>query len=100
MKEMFMSDQLQIIRAFSLYVVCVFGVAFSVAGQTPTPSPTPAPTPAPKVDTSQQVPSAELPDEPPPVAPNFEAPARPLPNAERVGVDLTNQLSLSLDEAI
>lgn len=43
---------------------------------------------------------AILPDDPPPVAPNFEAPIRPLPSAERVGVDITNQLTLSLDEAI
>ena len=53
-----------------------------------------------KVDTSPKVPQAELPDEPPPIAPNFEAPARPLPSSERVGVDLTNQLSLTLEEAI
>jgi outer membrane protein len=43
---------------------------------------------------------AQLPDEPPPVAPNFRAPVRPLPSAERVGVDTMNQLSLTLDEAI
>ncbi len=43
---------------------------------------------------------ADLPTEPPPVAPNFEAPVRPLPSAERVGVDMMNQLSLSLDDAI
>ncbi len=53
-----------------------------------------------KVDTSPKVPQAELPDEPPPIAPNFEALARPLPSSERVGVDLTNQLSLTLEEAI
>jgi outer membrane protein TolC len=98
MKEMFMSDQLQTMRVLLLTVACIFGAFFSGVGQTPTPTPTP--TPAPKVDTSPGVPSAALPDEPPPVAPNFEAPARPLPSAERVGVDLTNQLSLSLDEAI
>lgn len=42
----------------------------------------------------------ELPTEPPPVAPNFEAPSRPLPSAERVGVDIMNQMPLTLDEAI
>lgn len=46
------------------------------------------------------VPPAVLPDEPPPVAPNFKAPMRPLPSAERVGVDNANQLSLTLEEAI
>ncbi len=43
---------------------------------------------------------AQLPSDPPPVAPNFEAPLRPLPSAERVGVDVADQLSLTLDDAI
>ena len=43
---------------------------------------------------------AVLPAEPPPVAPNFQAPARPLPDATRVGVDVANQLSMTLEEAI
>ena len=43
---------------------------------------------------------AELPTEPPPVAPNFEAPVRPLPSAERVGVDVTEQEPLTLNDAI
>jgi HAE1 family hydrophobic/amphiphilic exporter-1 len=43
---------------------------------------------------------AELPTEPPPVAPNFEAPLRPLPSAERVGVDMSEQAPLSLNDAI
>jgi outer membrane protein TolC len=70
------------------------GVVTPIA--TPTPGITVAPTPIPLVVR----PAADLPNEPPPVAPNFEAPIRPLPSAERVGVDLTNQLSLSLEEAI
>ncbi len=43
---------------------------------------------------------AELPTEPPPVAPNFRAPARPLPSAERVGVDVSDQMALTLRDAI
>lgn len=43
---------------------------------------------------------AVLPDEPPPVAPNFQAPSRPLPDANRVGVDIANQLPMTLEEAI
>jgi HAE1 family hydrophobic/amphiphilic exporter-1 len=43
---------------------------------------------------------AQLPAEPPPIAPNFEAPTRALPSAERVGVDIANQLPLTLNEAI
>lgn len=52
------------------------------------------------VGTSGGVAPAVLPDDPPPVAPNFEAPIRPLPSAERIGVDVSDQLPLSLQEAI
>ena len=43
---------------------------------------------------------AQLPQEPPRIAPNYEAPARTLPSAERVGVDVANQVPLTLNEAI
>src|SRR5205085_1195369 len=42
----------------------------------------------------------QLPAEPPPVAPNYVAPVRPLPSAERVGVDVNDQSPLALNEAI
>ncbi len=95
-----------------LLFVAAAGAAF---GQDPTPNPFPtprstpviAPSPTPPVDVPvvsptpfAPVPAAPLPDEPPPVAPDFRAPVRPLPSAERVGVDTVNQLSLSLEEAI
>lgn len=60
----------------------------------------PLPAPTQSIGNSGGIAPAELPDEPPPVAPNFKAPVRPLPSAERVGVDAMNQLSLTLDEAI
>ena len=67
----------------------------------PSTSPqTPIQTPGQNVGDSRTAPSTELPTEPPPIAPNFEAPLRPLPSAERVGVDVMNQLPLTLDEAI
>ncbi|HEX9919756.1 MAG TPA: TolC family protein, partial [Pyrinomonadaceae bacterium] len=59
-----------------------------------------AQTPGQNVGTSGGIAPAELPSEPPPVAPNFEAASRPLPSAERVGVDVSEQLPLSLNEAI
>jgi len=80
------------LRMIRTIAICFLLSVSAVLAQTPTP--------APKVDTSRPVPVTEMPDQPPPMAPNFEAPARPLPNAERIGVDLTNQLSLTLDEAI
>ncbi|MBA2606718.1 MAG: TolC family protein [Acidobacteria bacterium] len=57
-------------------------------------------TPNQSVGTSGGIAPAQLPDEPPPIAPNFEAPMRPLPSVERVGVDVSNQLPISLREAI
>jgi HAE1 family hydrophobic/amphiphilic exporter-1 len=68
----------------------------------PTPSNTQAPIIAPgqSVGNSTGVAPADLPAEPPPIAPNFEAPVRPLPSAERVGVDVANQLPISLQDAI
>ncbi|HEX8422613.1 MAG TPA: TolC family protein, partial [Pyrinomonadaceae bacterium] len=57
-------------------------------------------TPGQNVGTSGGIAPAELPADPPPVAPNFEAASRPLPSAERVGVDVADQLPLTLNEAI
>ena len=56
--------------------------------------------PTQNVGTPGGIAPADLPADPPPVAPNFEAPVRPLPTADRVGVDVTNQLSLTLEQAI
>ncbi len=60
----------------------------------------PNPTPSPSVGNSTGVVPTVLPDEPPPIAPNFEAPVRPLPSADRIGVDVANQLPISLQDAI
>lgn len=70
-------------------------VSTSVFAQTPSPSPLPKVS----VDSVTTQP-ATLPNDPPPVAPNFQAPVRPLPSSERVGVDVADQVSMSLDEAI
>lgn len=81
----------------------ILGLCFSFTALAQDPKPSPSPTVKPetnKVDSSKTVPSAALPNDPPPVAPNFSAPVRLLPSAERIGVDATNQLPLTLDEAI
>jgi len=80
------------------------GTTAPQAGTTPGGAPNVNPAGVPQgpgqnVGTSGVAP-AELPTEPPPVAPNFEAPLRPLPSAERVGVDMMNQEALSLNDAI
>ncbi|MEP6703962.1 MAG: TolC family protein, partial [Acidobacteriota bacterium] len=69
------------------------------SGQISNPSTVIQQTPGQNLGTSGVAP-AVLPDEPPPVAPDFEAPARPLPDANRVGVDIANQLPMTLEEAI
>jgi HAE1 family hydrophobic/amphiphilic exporter-1 len=70
------------------------------AGQVSNPNTVVNPTPTQNVGTTSGVAPAVLPDEPPPVAPNYTAPARPLPDANRVGVDIANQLPMTLEEAI
>lgn len=57
-------------------------------------------TPGQNVGVSTGVAPAELPSDPPPVAPDYRAPQRPLPSAERVGVNVSDQVSLSLADAI
>ncbi len=57
-------------------------------------------TPGQSVGNSTGIAPTDLPPEPPPIAPNFEAPVRPLPSAERVGVDVANQLPISIQDAI
>jgi outer membrane protein TolC len=57
-------------------------------------------TPGQTVGVSGGIAPAELPQEPPPIAPNYQAPTRPLPSAERVGVDVSEQTPLTLNDAI
>ncbi len=70
------------------------------SGQIANPNTVIQQTPTQNVGTSAGIAPAILPDDPPPIAPNFEAPIRPLPSAERVGVDMMNQLPMTLEEAI
>jgi outer membrane protein TolC len=64
------------------------------------PRPTTPQTPGQDVGIAPGVAPADLPDEPPPIAPNYEAPLRPLPSAERVGVNVSDQAPLTLNDAI
>ena len=83
--------------AASAALFFLHATAFAQSGQ-PTATPTPAPVSTPmRVNV---VPPAVMPNDPPPVAPDFSAPIRPLPTTERVGVDVANQLPLTLEEAI
>lgn len=84
-------------RWLPVVLAVLFGLVPVVRAQDQTPSETPE---VRKVETSPKVPPAQLPDDPPPVAPDFEAPARPLPNPERVGVDAADQIPLTLEEVV
>ena len=65
------------------------------------PTPVVAPLPASPIALPTPPPTGlPLPDDPPPVAPDFRAPVRPLPSMERVGVDISRSLPLSLQAAI
>jgi len=80
------------VRKLSRVAGLVFGgllflfVAPEVSLSQSTPTPTPVPTPT-SVDAV-------------PVAPTFSTPPRPMPSADRIGVDAVNQLSLTLQQAI
>ncbi len=75
---------------------CIALPGVAAIGQDPTPTPTPTPIPLP----TPFIPDAQLPADPPPIAPTFQAPPRPLPSSDRVGIDLADQLSLSLEQAV
>lgn len=83
--------------ALILTVLCL-GSAF---GQTPTPTPSPTPlaAPTPIVDDKQEVAPEKL-QGVPSIAPNYSSEDRSQPDLGRVGVDMTDQRSLTLNEAI
>lgn len=78
-----------------IFAVIILFVS-TAQGQDPSPSPTATPFPLP----TPLIPDAQLPADPPPIAPSFQAAPRPLPSSERVGVDLADQMPLSLEQAI
>ncbi|MEJ7709619.1 MAG: TolC family protein [Pyrinomonadaceae bacterium] len=57
-------------------------------------------TPGQNVGVSVGIAPAQLPSDPPPIAPNYKAPSRPLPSAERIGIDASAQMPLTLNDAI
>ena len=83
--------------AIILFVSCI-GLA---SGQTPTPTPTPTPVPdaTPVVDDKQEVAPEKL-QGVPSIAPNYSSDDRSLPDLGRVGVDMADQRSLTLNDAI
>lgn len=83
---------------FKLFValyLCAFTT--SLIAQT---SPTKTPVPQTTTENSELTPITGLPGDPQPNLSNLSVPNRPLPSAERVGVDQLNQLPLTIEEAI
>jgi HAE1 family hydrophobic/amphiphilic exporter-1 len=80
----------------STFFLFASGVA-AVYGQTPSPTPTPTATPV--VDDRQEVAPERL-QGVPAIAPNYSSEDRSLPDLGRVGVDMTDQRPLTLNEAI
>ncbi len=72
--------------ATAAFAVAFFAAVLTTEGNAQVP--TPSPTPTPPTDDSM------------PVAPDLAKPARPMPSLDRVGVDSTNQLSLTMSQAI
>jgi HAE1 family hydrophobic/amphiphilic exporter-1 len=70
-----------------------------VSAQDPTATPTPAPTPAQTIEDIQKVAPEKL-QGVPAIAPNYSSEDRTLPDLGRVGVDMTDQHSMTLREAI
>ena len=83
-----------------IFAIILFVSASTAAlGQAPTPTPTPTPTASPAIDDKQEVAPEKL-QGVPSIAPNYSSEDRSLPDLGRVGVDMSDQRSLTLSEAI
>lgn len=81
---------------FFALILLIF-LNFSAQAQDPTPTPTPSPTP--KADDAQNVKPENL-QGVPPIAPKYQSDDKSLPDLGRVGVDMLEQKSLALRDAI
>ncbi|MEO5860404.1 MAG: TolC family protein [Pyrinomonadaceae bacterium] len=88
-------------RSYVILFIALLLASGSALGQdpTPTPSPTPSPTATPEVEDKQQVAPDKL-EGVPVIAPNYRSDDRSLPDLGRVGVDMLDQRSLTLNDAI
>src|SRR5688572_5997375 len=80
------------------YIAFIFA-AILLAGSASAQNPTPTPTATPVVEGKQNVDPENLKGVPP-IAPNYRSDDRSLPDLGRVGVDMLDQRSLTLNEAI
>ena len=90
-------------KAFIFIFIFIFAFGnLSAQKKSVKPKPTPTPTPEKKQhnDLDDLPKTQPLSNDPMPVQPQVNVPVRPIPTTERVGVDQTNQLSLTLEDAI
>jgi HAE1 family hydrophobic/amphiphilic exporter-1 len=86
-------------RSFSAFILAFTICTGAAFAQDKTPTPTPSPTVEKQVEGKQTVPPDQL-QGVPAIAPNYRSEDRSLPDLGRVGVDMTDQLPLTLNEAI
>lgn len=87
------------LRSYTLFLAAFFICAANVVAQVPTPTPTPVPAATPAVKDKQNVEPERL-QGVPAIAPNYRSDDKSLPDLGRVGVDMTDQQTLTLAEAI
>ena len=85
------------LRSYTAFLIALFIGTAGVFAQSPTPTPVPAATPA--VQDKQNVEPENL-QGVPAISPNYRSDDRTLPDLGRVGVDMTDQQTLTLAEAI
>lgn len=86
-------------KKFLFAFIFLFVVSSAVFGQEPTPTATPAADPQRVVDDKQEVTPDKL-QGVPAIAPGYSSEDRSMPDLGRVGVDMADQRSLTLNEAI
>ena len=86
-------------KSFIFALIFLCSVSLGGFGQTPTPTPSPYPVATPVVDDKQEVAPESL-QGVPAIAPNYSSEDRSLPDLGRVGVDMADQRSLTLNDAI
>lgn len=84
-----------LLRSYRIFLIALLVGSATVFGQDPTPTPSPTPV----VDDKQQVAPEQLRGVPA-IAPNFQSEDRSLPDLGRVGVDMADQQTLTVAEAI
>ncbi len=85
------------LRSYSVFLIALFIGSATAFAQDPTPTPTPAATPV--VQDKQNVEPGQL-QGVPAIAPNYQSDDKTLPDLGRVGVDMADQQTLTVAEAI